>query len=78
VGTGKLLCKTVDVVEVAVRFVFVFLVEFISVESLIVKVSRIAGRSMSGSSGSGSGSSSSSGGGGGGGGGGFGSMWTGS
>jgi hypothetical protein len=68
-GTGEFLGKTVDVVEVAVGFVPVFLVEFSSIESFVVEVGYVVG-SDGRSSGS-SGSSSSSGGGG------FGSMGTG-
>lgn len=38
VGTRKLLRKSVDVVEVAIRFVLVLLVKFVLVELLIVKL----------------------------------------
>lgn len=38
VGTRKLLRKTIDVVEVAIRFVLVLLVKFCFVEILVVKL----------------------------------------
>lgn len=34
---GKLLCKTVDVIEVAVGLVFVLLIEFLIVEFLVIE-----------------------------------------
>jgi len=40
-GAGKFLGKTVDVVEVAVRLVLVFLVQLILVEALVVKFCRL-------------------------------------
>src|ERR1700739_2425073 len=61
-GTGEFLGKTGDVVEVAVGFVPVFLVELSSIESFVVEMGYVVG-SDGRSSGS-SGSSSSGGGGG--------------
>jgi hypothetical protein len=44
VGAGKVLGKAVDVIEVAVRFVLVLLVELVAVKRLVVELGgRLAG-----------------------------------